>query len=386
MLIVLSGVETVNKRFFAGKITEALNNFELDGYRIDFTKPAVEVYDSENNLVWAVGQPGENPLLTDEDGFLKPAGVELANRIIALQETIFTDGLSSNHYSNIFADPTVDYGFLPAEEMLGRTSGYNRQHSYDLLLESYNARTLDNFVITGSFSKLVVEQLRRDLGGENVLVLNMIRNPSTCFLLNEKAPEYYAEQADRTPTMDDYKLQKSILNAIILRGLEGVVTLKFEDIIVAGSFDVNGVNISVPAGYNNYNDILTQWEMDTIIPLAIVGNDRLNEVNAFYSDYSITTDAEIPTEFPTDPEGKQALVDAFNAQFNSNITVEVAEAMFSVLSTTVGPKKLIDLLPLWNATNNVNVTREQVEALVPSNLFAALEYTPLDYAAIIAPK
>ena len=287
MLIILSGSETIHKKFFAKNIISAMNTFTVDGFRIDFTKNPFEVFDSSDNLVWKPNSETTH-ILNNEDGSLNHDMNATLDKIIALDETILST-IRDNHFSDVFSNPLIDYGLASGDYMFNANrpnSGYTQDHSYQSIIDRYNSRIIDVITISGIFSKTFIEKIKADLGEENVLVLNIIRNPAVCFLLNEKDDEYYIEKAPWNTTLDKMKLQNSLLTGIILKNMPGVVTIKFEDILQNQSFVINGVTIPIPNDHLNYNNIITQWEKDTVVPLNKISPATFNTNNEYYANLS----------------------------------------------------------------------------------------------------
>lgn len=418
MLIILSGSETIHKKFFAKNIISALNTFTVDGFRVDFTKNPFEVYDSSNNLVW---KPNSDitSILNNEDGSLNHEMSTTIDKIIDLNESILSI-TKNNHFSDIFAKPLADFGLMSGDELFQANredKGYIQIHTYQSILDMYSARPFENIVISGIFSKTFIERIKLDLGAENITVVNVIRNPAVCFLLNEKDDEYYAEKAPWTPALDQIKLELSLITGSILKGIQDVITLKFEDILRDGYFTLNDINISIPADHESYNGILTKWEKDTVIPLNKVTKEHLDANNAFYLNYELL--AHLEQQAPT-IEQKQGFVDQINSKLNTTYTIEQVEPLFmnhfdptsvelsdankqmyadmynAVYNTSYSPAelwvefnyagaiKLKSALVFWNMNNGTSLTAEQLDAVVPSNLFAAYGYDVLNYDTIVS--
>ena len=415
MLIILSGSETIHKKFFAKNIISAMNNFTVDGFRVDFTKNPFEVYDSSDNLVWKPNTEVTH-ILNNEDGSLNHEMSITLDKIIELEETILST-VRDNHFSDIFSNPLIDYGLASGDYMFNSdrpNSGYTQDHSYQSIIDRYNARTIDVITISGIFSKTFIEKIKVDLGAENVLVLNIIRNPAVCFLLNEKDDEYYIEKAPWNTTLDKMKLQNSILTGVILKNMPDVVTIKFEDILQNQGFEINGITIPIPNGHINFNNILTQWEKDTVIPLNKISPATFNINNEYYANFEPSAyDRYDPPDAPD--EQKQQFVNHVNSVLNTSYTLEqvtplilnhfdpitasasaedkqIYANLYNMMHNTSysaeelhpefnydGSMKMKSVLIFRNRAVNTNVTAEQLDAVVPSNLFAAYGYDVLSY-------
>jgi hypothetical protein len=289
MLVILSGLETIHKKFLARKIIAALNTFTVDGYTVDFNIEPFKVTDANGKIVYCMAhgeQPMTNELLLDldNDGVIDPEGTATFDKIVQMNDDLFLTGGRVNHFNGVFLDLAYDYGITEINDY-SIDNMLIHPHTYNDVLENYKNRIADTHVITGIFSKVFIDSIRADLGAENVTVLNIIRNPSTCVLLNPKNDEYYEDPTkERTLDSDHVKLMRSLENAIILSEVDYITTIRFEDIITAGKFTVNGIEVSLPSGYENYNGILTQYEKENIIPLNLVSEQQLEEQNAILHD------------------------------------------------------------------------------------------------------
>jgi hypothetical protein len=413
MLIILSGSETIHKKFFAKNIISALNTFTVDGFTVDFTKNPFEVYNSSNNLVWKPNSEITD-ILNNEDGSLNHAMSETLDKIIDLSESILSI-TKNNHFSDIFAKPLADYGLMSGDDLFQSNredQGYIQTHTYQSILDMYGSRPFENIVISGIFSKTFIERIKVDLGAENVKIVNIVRNPAVCFLLNEKDDEYYVEKAPWSTALDQIKLQLSMATGIILKNMPGVITIKFEDIMRDGYFTLNNINVSIPDNHESYNGILTKWEKDNVISLNKVTREQFDANNAFYLNYELLAHLEQPD---TSIEQKQEFINQTNSKLNTSYTVEQVDPLFlshydpmslnasdaekqiytniynSVFDTSYSPAelwlefnyagavKLKSALVFWNIGNGASLTAEQLDAVVPSNLFAAYGYDVLSY-------
>jgi len=296
MLVILSGLETIHKKFIARKIIAALNTFTVDGYHVDFSIEPFKVTDTNGKIVYCMAQgdqPATNELMLDldNDGVVDPEGIATFDKIVKMHDDLFLTGGRENHFNGVFLDLAYDYGLTDINEFSIDTTDtvLLHPHTYNDVLENYKNRICDTHVITGIFSKAFIDKIRADLGVQNVTALNIIRNPSTCILLNPKTDEYYEDPSkERTIESDNLKLMRSLENAIVLSDVDYVTTIKFEDIITTGKFMVNGVEVGVPDGYTNYNGILTQWEKENIIPLNLVLKADLEKENLDLENYIAT--------------------------------------------------------------------------------------------------
>jgi hypothetical protein len=301
MLVILSGVETIHKKFLARKILAKLNTFIVDGYTVDFSFEPFRVTDANGKVVYSMAhgeQPMTNELLLDldNDGVIDPEGTATFDKIVQMNDDLFLTGGKENHFTSVFVDiahdlgltDTIDYNIDVSDTVL------LHPHSYNDVLENYKNRIGTTHVITGIFSKAFIDSIKLELGAENVTVINIIRNPSTCILLNPKDDEYYANpNKERTRESDDNKLFRSIINATILSKVDYVTTIKFEDMLETGKFTVNNVDIGLPEGYTPFNNWLTTWENNNIIPLNLISETDLNKLNATLQNWATQTSVSV---------------------------------------------------------------------------------------------
>jgi hypothetical protein len=292
MLVILNGVETIHKKFLARKIVAALNTFVVDGYTVDFAIEPFKVTSPTGEIVYCMAhgdQPATNKLLIDldNDGVIDPEGNATFAKIIELQDKLFLEGGKTNHFYSVFIDLLYDFGITDTLNFPNSGGPTLRHpHGYDDVLENYNNRLGTTHVITGIFSKGFINKIKNDIGSENVIALNIIRNPSTCALLHRKTPDFYEDPGKELTLEEDLKkFKQSIINAAILSQLSDVITIKFEDIITAGKFTINNIDIPLPAGYDKHNEWLTVWENENVIPLNLVSSEELDSYNTLFQHY-----------------------------------------------------------------------------------------------------
>jgi hypothetical protein len=280
MLIILNGIETINRNFFATQVIGSLNTFNIDGYKVEFSMLDFTITDlSTNQIVYAPKSEAHGAWLANN--------TLTFTSILNLKQSVFIEGLTNNNFRNIFVDLESDYGIneSPLFSNLGEES-LTQPHTYQDVISNYTNCSFENFVITGSFSKVFVDKIRNDLGTNNVRVYNIVRHPSAAYLINEKDSSYYtAHSGLLTAEMDFDKLKNSIINCVSLMRDPSIITLRFEDIIKNGTFTVEGKKISAPEGYTMYNQWLTDWEFENIVPLNIVNDEKMNDFNQLMTNW-----------------------------------------------------------------------------------------------------
>lgn len=350
MLVIINGVETVEKRFFANKIRLVMNPPTTVGeYVVDYRTNPWTIVDGDGVQVY--GQDDEGNVVNDL------VGTDVLHTVDQKHFSRYLLDLASTHYRNVFEDVYCDLGILPTMEALDdkfTTPHQDGNISYKQLIAAYKASELDYYTITGVFSPTFVTKARRSLGASNVTVVNIIRNPSVCAALQYKPDSEYLA-APHTYAYDKIKLMKSVINAALIKNLSNTITVRFEDILANGGFELNGTWIPIPQNHVNYNGTITQWE---------------------------ATEAHI---------SQQHVVDATNAEYaNLDLLVlllygndQDPEAPGGTSSWQICPLRFV--VDDYNLVHGTSLTVEQVDA-TRKNLFAELGYEPLNYDAIVKPN
>jgi hypothetical protein len=317
VLIVLSGTETIHKRFLGRKIFAALNQKVVDGYSYSYQNDVLEIFDNQGNLVFRpFSNFGKKPsfyikseddliyddtdnlspindlLINRDDGSANESGRKIVDEFSTFEENDIIQYAHENYFGNRFVDADYDLGtsndelpifLLPEFE----THGYHMFPTYENLIENYKNRVYENHVVTGAFGKYIIDKLRSDLGEDNVKVINITRNPSVAKVLHEK-PEGYYELA-KNPHLNAYndrgKLLDSLLVNTILSKLNYVQTIKFEDILVNGYFELLGKKVYLPRPYVNFNNLITTYENENLISLNLSSQETITEFNNYLSEF-----------------------------------------------------------------------------------------------------
>jgi hypothetical protein len=294
VLIILSGAETIHKKFFARQIIAALNTFEVDGYTVTFKDHVPTVKDSSGTIVYkpAEGEdPGINHLLIDldNDGVYDEAGNATFNKIMELNDRVFLAGVRDSHFAAIYVNTLYDFRVTSELVFEDYTNDYIHPTSFESIMERYNTREFENYVISGSFSKGFIDKVRDTIGAENVTAINITRNPSVCALIHEKPDAYYTKNSTYTRGFNQMKLSLSLTNNASLLRFDDIITYRFEDILRTGKFTVLGVEVDIPAGYTPYNEWLTVWEREEHVSLGLCSSDELDAFNEKFQHLTSST-------------------------------------------------------------------------------------------------
>ena len=102
MLIIVSGVQTLNIRAIANEIFFAFNTFKVGDYTVTFRSRNFKIEDSSGATVYASSFPGVEDTLSlflNEDGSIDEAGYEVFNSVQPLLDTLLEDQ-STLHYAH----------------------------------------------------------------------------------------------------------------------------------------------------------------------------------------------------------------------------------------------------------------------------------------------
>lgn len=346
MLVIISGVETTGKKLFASEILSKMSG-DIDligGFKLSLKTHPYEILSPKGKVVFRAGcdsDPGVNTLLVDagKKGALNETGVKILKNAEDLYNAIVLDNGREGHLKDVFVDIYQDYGVTKNPLFYDYPQGDPlRRITYENdIIDAYNNRKCPIHVITGSFGKHIIDRVRNDLGPENVFVINIIRNPSVCFLLNEKPEEQYntANRFNRNAEMDREKLRRSIFNAVHLASCKDITTVRYEDILSSGKITIAGTELDIPDHLKSSNGLLTDLEKNEFIPLGVVDGAALDAFNAEYSNFKHLPNAD-------------------------------AEA-----------------IALLNREQGTDFTRESIDAMLPSNVFTELGYEPMTRDEII---
>lgn len=325
MLIILSGTETINKRLLARQIMSTLNTFNVDGYSVNFNSPgsAFEVKDPSGKIVY---NKDTTDLLVDNDneGQRNEEGNIIFDKIIALENEVFTEGTKVNHFKNVFVDTLYDFGVTTVLDYghtyeNNSTNTHLSPHSFNDVISNYRNRQCETFVITGAFSKAFIDLVRAELGTENVKVLNIVRNPSASFLIHRAQADFY-EETTLTPEQDQEKFEQSLANAASLRRFSDIETLYFEEILSQQKLVVNGVDVSLPPGYEAADENFTAFEKEALLPLDLKTDEDLAKFNERIDHYATSLTEHTSDDLP--------FLSELNTALGTNYTSQEMEARF----------------------------------------------------------
>ena len=278
MVIILSGASAVRKHYIACSIANSYDNtvpVNLEGLTFKLHLNPIEVYKG-GELVY---QPA-----TDVDGgvatLINGEGewdTESGEALLASAKEAYVPGgvkthINDEYFDSIFEDTQAG----PA------TEDENLSGAWTNMMAEFNPEVVN--VCTGIFSPFYINKLKAEYAGE-VRVYNITRNPSVAYLfddtyigdLTDGVADSELEISIGVPHMGGLLLT-SVINNCLLTHVEGVTTIKFEDIISSGSITIDGNDITV-GEFENYNGIITEYEHANIS--SLVGDEKAIDVSQF---------------------------------------------------------------------------------------------------------
>lgn len=280
MLVILSGVESIHKRLIARQIISKMNTFNFDNYNVDFSTDPFTILNENGDVL----RRQEFFQIGDTD-----KQIETFVKMQMLEEKIFQRGGKENHFYNIYTTPGFDFKIHDIPDY--KLPDYKFETDYDIskegLIKRYKESDLKYFVITGSFSKTFIDELKNDLGRSNVIAINIIRNPSIVYFLHQKNAEYYNKQNGvYTKTFDDEKMYSSLINSIAILKDPTIQTIKFEDMINSEKFFIDDKNVGLYLDYNSKNGILTNYEYNNLVPNKVIKAQDVDKANILMSNFN----------------------------------------------------------------------------------------------------
>ena len=291
MLVLLHSVEAVRKLYIAKQLTIALNSLDkwkIDDYTVDFTADPYEVFDADGTMVFKPNSD-TNSLLFDlnRPGVIRDYGMKLHDRIVDFYENVFLQTNKDHHIKNAFGDLDLTLGLSENDNVLG---------NYDDIVKLYENKPYEHVVLSGMFSKASVEKLR-ELIGTDVVVLNVVRNPSSAYIADDSHLEKSKIVENFTGDFGIWLFQ-SLISAIQLQELNYTTTVKYEDIIVNQSITFDSIKVDLPE-YTSYNGIISVHDHEEIIPqVPDTKIANLTIVNTILADSASEGDRNISDQIP----------------------------------------------------------------------------------------
>lgn len=269
MLTVLSGADTLPVKLLANQIVAATNQFTVSGLDVKFDGLGNYQILNGSDVVYRVGDDSTDSVdtLIHSNG-----GRDVIQEVDQLKEEIFLREAHANYFRNVFVDIGYDYGVTSSPDYEGNKSYVDVPATYNDLLSNINNSPLTNHVISGCFSKDIIQRLTKDVGSDNIQVVSVIRNPSVMFVLNRRSSDN---------AMDSYflslRLHDTLQNSIILNHVDGIKTYRFEDILEEGGFLVGDVFVNLPSNVTSFNGLITNYEQQRLRPVGVREVEQWND-------------------------------------------------------------------------------------------------------------
>ena len=330
MLIVLTGSVSTYKRTLANAIKATLNNIALDGdHTLNYTNEYFEIRNSEDVVVYKSDEPENNTILKNDDGSPNTAGKVIFDQALTKITSIFKVNAWNNHFEDGFVDLAYDLGITTTKDSFTDSNADDVlvPSSYQDILDNYTNRITDTHVITGVFANWVLEDLKTDVGADNITVINLQRNPSASYFnFNTNTAQYDVDSGekvddsiDETARNDDEGIYERWVNGELCShnaaSLSWVDTVRFEDIITTG-LTVNGTAITLPQGFASFNGTITTYENEFIKDRNGLTASDITALNTKISTF------DFATNFPTDlSEAENTFLDGvdMNTFFPANL-------------------------------------------------------------------
>ena len=279
MLIILTGSDSINKRLISRQIMAKCNEYKCNGYTLDFSMDdPFGIKDKDNNYIDVEKFIEDN----EENQKLFNTMEEMYKNFLLHEET--------NHYFDRFTDIGYDLGIINKPEHLERSSdNFPNKENFNEILFKYKKSKLKYYVITGSFSKTVINRFIFKLGKEEVKVINFLRNPSVSYFLNKKPKKLFLKDKKYSESYDIDRLQTSILNSMILKDDENIQTIRFEDMIKS-TLMIDDIDVGLYLDYVNKNDFLTTYEFDVKKDQIEMTENVLKKFNKLFSSFNVYDD------------------------------------------------------------------------------------------------
>lgn len=279
MVIIITGMQAINKKFLARRILANFNKFSYKNFYADFTNSNFKIFNKEDELVLEANVE-KNKLFTEN--------VELGHEVLdyfkAIDEKIFELDIKHNHFVDVFYSLEVDYNLRKTPLVEPKNHKLIHPHTFnDVLFNIRNAK-VDTKVISGTFSNYFIDNLKRELPNEEIIVLNIIRNPSASFLMNKKPETKWLTEINPhlVEEIDYERFYTSSLNAIELMKRSDTLTLKFEDIIKNGSIIIKDKVITLLEIDCAFNDYISNFEHEMEI---LMSEEEFESFNDYFDNY-----------------------------------------------------------------------------------------------------
>ncbi|MFZ9615191.1 MAG: hypothetical protein ACO3AG_00805 [Fluviibacter sp.] len=270
MVIVLTGMQAINKKFLARIILASINKFEHSGFTADFTSSNFSIYDQDGTEVYRVA--------TDTDAGIDTLihshknGPSIIQYFDKLNTDVFEDIVKHSHFVNRFSSIAVDFGITNRPNYLkdNVTNKLLHPHGFIDVVELIKNYPYEHKVITGTVGAHFINRLKKALPNEEVHVVNIIRNPSASWLMNKKPESKWNSPGspDLDEALDHERFFQSAIASAHLIGNPDVQTIRFEDMMHTGELKIGDTVIKVRDDYRTSNYWISEYEANNNVLMS----------------------------------------------------------------------------------------------------------------------
>lgn len=264
MVIVLTGMQSINKKFLARIVLGTLNTFEYEGYTADFTDPHFSIRDANGVVVYRPSsdtRPGIDTLFHTNS-----KGASIVDYFNRLNTEIFEDIVKHNHFVSRFTSLDVDFGLTNIPRYLKENGETKLLHPHGFLDVVNNIKNYpyETKVISGTFGIHFLNRLKAALPHEEIHIVNIIRNPSVSWLMNKKPASKWNSPGspDLDEALDHERFFQTAIAASLLIKEPTVHTVRFEDMMASGELQIGNTVINVRDDYCAFNEWINNYESD----------------------------------------------------------------------------------------------------------------------------
>jgi hypothetical protein len=396
VLIILNAMSSIGVKYIALEFLKVFNSQTIDDYHVNFS--TLQIKDKNENILYDSNQNIDELVRIDNSLFQKI--IKIDNNLRDLSHT--------EHYSyGYFEDFYYDYGItneLIVDLWQNAPDFVHGGVSYQKTLNNYLNRQneIKNYVISGQFSKSIIERFKNDLGKENVIVVNIIRNLSSSLALHIQDEDYFLKY---NTTEEGYYLRifESTLSAIAVMSIDDVYNIRFEDFLENKFIEIKDKRINLPELYNNFNNLLTYWEKEKLVKTKKCTSENLNYYNDIFSNSTKAIEIFLETQklklkydligiLEEKIKNKESIPPLVISLFNGRYVLSDGMHRYYAYKK-VGIKEI--LVTDGTKTFNMDITeldkivengdeyeyndheKERFVKALPSNFFEALGYQPL---------
>lgn len=293
MLVLVNAFITTKRRDIGNEIHRHINglkSYPVGDYTAVIEDVNILIKDSEDNIVY--GPDVSSILRNPEDGSKNEAGTQVFEDVISLQDKLRLDQYLQTLTLTEYNDDLSQWTFYD----IGVINDDDLDIDEQFIIDAYNNKNFEHLVMVGTFAKEILQRLRTNYG-EELKVINIIRNPSAAYYFNNSA--FFAEKGEyatgvneeygigpvtRSETMMSLRyLNPEFINcmasAVLIKDLDYVETIKFEDIIENGGLTFNGEFISMD-WYTKFNSHIDQYEIDNVVDaMTANGSESIKSTN-----------------------------------------------------------------------------------------------------------